>query len=139
MILIYENKFGKAEYDEPNKIVRTQYIGIANTEAIIDYLSKVITYSETHPIKHGVTNLSQLKGTFTGAMDFIEGQFYPKMIQNGLLTYAMVISNDVFTKFSADQLTKKIEGKLDWQIFSDINEAEEWTCKQIKKNSLQPI
>jgi len=43
--------------------------------------------------------------------------FYPKLIQNGLLTYAMVVSGDIFYKFAADQLTKKIGGTLDWQVF----------------------
>ncbi len=132
MVLIYENKFGKAEYDEATKTVRTQYIGISMVEPIKDYLQKVIQYSEKHPIRHGITNLTQMKGTFTGAMDFIEGEFYPKMINNGLQTYAMVISNDIFTKFAADELTKKIGGKLDWQVFSSLEEAEKWTSSMIE-------
>jgi hypothetical protein len=127
MVLIYENKFGKAEYDETTRTVRTQYVGVAVPEAIKDYLSKVILYSEKQPIKHGITNLSQLKGTFTGALDFIENEFYPKMIENGLRSYAMIISDDVFARFSADQLTKKIEGKLYWQVFSTPEDAENWT------------
>ena len=131
MELIYENKYGKAEYDRAARIVRTQYTGVAVTEAIKDYLSKVILFSEKQPIRHGITNLTQLKGTFTGAMDFIENEFYPKMIDNGLQTYAMVISNDIFTKFAADQLTKKIGGKLDWRVFSSIEDAEKWTGSMI--------
>jgi hypothetical protein len=127
MELIYENKYGKAEYDSTTKTVRTQYIGISMVEPIIDYLRKVIQFSQKYPIRHGVTNLTQMKGTFTGAMDFIENEFYPKMINNGLLTYAMVISNDIFTKFAAEELTKRIGGKLDWRVFSDLEEAEKWT------------
>jgi hypothetical protein len=125
--LIYQNKYGKAEYDASLQTVRTEYIGISNTDAIIDYLQKVIEFSETHSIRHGITNLVQLKGTFTGALDFIENQFYPSMINNGLISYAMIISSDVFTRFSADQLTKKIGGKLDWRVFSNLDEAENWT------------
>jgi hypothetical protein len=132
MELIYENKYGKAEYDHANRTVRTQYVGIAITESIIDYLEKVILYAEKHPIKHGVTNLSQMKGTFTGALDFIENIFYPKMIKNGLRTYAMVVSDDIFTKFAADQLTQKISGKLDWRVFSSLEEAEKWTSSMIE-------
>jgi hypothetical protein len=132
MILIYENKYGKAEYETAKKTVRTQYVGISMVEPIIDYLQKVIQYSEIHPIRHGITNLTQMKGTFTGAMGFIEGEFYPKMINNGLRTYAMVISNDIFTKFAADELTKKIGGKLDWKVFSSLEEAEKWTNSMIE-------
>jgi len=135
MELIYENKYGKAEYDAATKTVRTQYIGISITEPIIDYLRKVIQFSENHPIRHGVTNLTQMKGTFTGAMDFIENEFYPKMIKNGLQSYAMVVSNDIFTKFAADQLTKKIGGKLEWQVFESLEAAEKWTNSM--KASLQ--
>jgi hypothetical protein len=124
---IYENKYGKAEYDRATKTVRTQYVGVAITESIIDFLSMIVLYSEKNKIEHGITNLSQMKGTFTAAMDYLENEFYPKLIENGLLTYAMVVSSDIFTKFAADQLTKKIGGKLDWQVFSSIEEAEKWT------------
>jgi hypothetical protein len=128
---IYENKYGKAEYDRATKTVRTQYVGVAITESIIDFLSKIVVYSETHKIEHGVTNLSLMKGTFTAAMDYLENEFYPKLIKNGLLTYAMVVSSDIFTKFAADQLTKKIGGKLDWQVFESLEEAEKWTKSMI--------
>jgi hypothetical protein len=139
MELIYENKYGKAEYDRATKTVRTQYIGVSITEPIIDYLSKVILYSEKQRIKHGITNLTQMKGTFTGAMDFIENEFYPKMINNGLITYAMVISNDIFTKFAADQLTKKIGGKLDWRVFSSLEEAEKWTSSMFEAHKQEEL
>jgi len=127
MVHIYENKYGKAEYDPATKTVHTQYVGVAITESIIDFLSMIILYSEKHRIEHGITNLTQMKGTFTAAMDFLENEFYPKLIQNGLLTYAMVVSGDIFTKFAADQLTKKIGGTLDWQVFESLQEAEKWT------------
>jgi hypothetical protein len=68
-------------------------------------------------------------------MDFLENEFYPKLIQNGLLTYAMVVSGDIFTKFAADQLTKKIGGKLEWQVFESLEAAEKWTNSM--KASLQ--
>jgi hypothetical protein len=64
------------------------------------------------------------------------------MIKNGLRTYAMVVSDDIFTKFAADQLTQKISGKLDWRVFSSLEEAEKWTSSMIEthkpKNSSHP-
>jgi hypothetical protein len=132
MELIYENRYGKAEYDASTRTVRTQYVGVAIPDQIIDYLSKVVVFAEKKPIRHGITNLTQLKGTFTGALEYIENEFYPKMIKNGLVSYSMVVSNDVFTRFSADQLTQKIGGKLDWQVFSSLEAAEKWTTSKIE-------
>jgi hypothetical protein len=127
MILIHKNEFCKAEFEALTKTVRTQYIGIAEVEAITDLLKKVIVYSRQHNIEHMIANLTQMHGTFTGAMEFFEKEFYPNMIKNGLKTYAMAFSQDVFTKYASNQLQKKVGDKLYWHAFQSLNEAEEWT------------
>ncbi|UZR99296.1 hypothetical protein [Chondrinema litorale] len=132
MELIYKNNYGKAEYDAGTKTLRTQYIGIAHKEHIIDLLRKVIDFAENGKIKHMIANLTLMNGTFTGALDFFESEFYPHMIGNGLETYAMAVSNDVFTKFAATQLNKRIGGKLDWHVFPSLTDAEVWTKTQIE-------
>lgn len=127
MILIHKNGFSKAEFDPSIATLRTQYIGIANHEPIIDLLTKVMEFSKKEPIRHMIADLSLMQGTFTGAIDFFEKEFYPTMISHGLETYAMAVSSDVFTKFASTQLKKKVGNKLDWQAFANKQEAEAWT------------
>ncbi|QHT67252.1 hypothetical protein GXP67_11685 [Rhodocytophaga rosea] len=132
MILIHKNGFCKAQYDPSTKTVRTQYIGIANVESITDLLRKVLEFSAKQPIRHMIANLTLMQGTFTGALDFFEKEFYPTMIKNGLETYAMAVSSDVFTHFAATQLKKKVGGKLEWQAFPSVEKAEQWTSSLVK-------
>ncbi|WP_165823900.1 hypothetical protein [Pseudochryseolinea flava] len=127
--LIYKNENGAAHYDAQRKLVKTQYKGIVKVEAITDLLRHVIAYAEKNEIRLMCANLTEMQGTFSGAMDFFENEFYPSMIKNGLRAYAAALSKDVFTKFAASQLQKKVGGKLDWQAFSSIEDAEQWIEK----------
>ena len=135
MILIHKNEFCKAEFDPSSKTVRTQYIGIAKADAITNLLTKVMEFSGQHDIKHMIANLTKMQGTFTGLLDFFERQFYPTMINNGLRTYAMAVSPDVFTKYASNQLEKKVGNKLAWHAFNSLEDAEEWTTRMHLKSS----
>jgi hypothetical protein len=130
MILIHKNAFCNAIYDPATTIVRTEYVGIAQVEAITDLLRKVIDYSGKAPAKHMIANLTRMQGTFTGALPFFEKEFYPSMIANGLESYAMAVSTDVFTQYAASQLRKKV-GQIDWHVFSSVKEAEQWTATKV--------
>lgn len=132
--LIYKNEHGAAYYDRDNKLVRTQYKGIVKVEAITDLLRKVIDFSGKEKLHFMLANLTEMQGTFTAALDFFENEFYPAMIKNGLRSYASAVPKDVFTKFSATQLQKKVGGKLDWQAFSSLDDAEQWTQTQINQD-----
>ena len=132
-MLIYKNEYGKAEYEVNSKTLRTQYIGIAKTEPIIDLLGKVILFAEEGKIRHMIANLTAMKGSFAGAMKFFENEFYPHMIGNGLRTYAMAFSNDEVTRFAALQLNLKVMGLLEWHAFASLDEAEIWTSTKIQE------
>ena len=121
MELIYKNNFGKAEYDAATKTLRTQYIRIANKEPILDLLRQVIYYADKGKIKHMIANLTQMQGTFTGAMEFFENEFYPHMISHGLVSYAMAVSDDIFTKFAAAQLDIQFFGQWRNDVSSKLS------------------
>ena len=130
--LIYKNEFGSAVYDRANKMVRTQYSGMVKVDAITDLLLKVIEFSWKQKIHTMIANLTEMQGTFTGALDFFEKEFYPTMIKNGLHSYACALSKDAFTKYAATQLQKKVGGSLEWHAFQTVAEAERWMKEQSK-------
>jgi hypothetical protein len=136
--LIYKNEHGSAHYDRVKKLVRTQYKGIVKLESITDLLRNVIEFSRKEPIHFMLANLTEMQGTFTSAIDFFENEFYPAMIANGLQSYASALPKDVFTKFAASQLQKKVGGKLEWKAFSSLEDAEQWTDAQIRIGKTSP-
>jgi hypothetical protein len=131
--LIYKNELCNAKYDRISKLVRTQYVGIVKVDAITDLLRKVMEFSGKEQVNYMIANLTEMQGTFTGALDFFEKEFYPTMIRNGLYAYASTLSKDAFTKYAAAQLQKKVGGKLEWHAFSTVLEAENWMHAQINR------
>jgi hypothetical protein len=91
-------------------------------------------YSGNHKVRAMLANLTQMQGTFTGALDFFEKEFYPTMIHHGLLSYAICVSNDVFTQYAATQLKRKA-GNVEFHIYNNVEEAERW----MNSKSLQHI
>ncbi len=129
MELIHENDFANANYDRSRFLVQTQYVGIAHVQPIVELLRKVMEHSGKEKVRAMRANLTRMQGTFTEAMEFFEKEFYPTMIKNGLLSYAIVVSNDAFTKYAATQLRKKA-GNVDFHIYQNLEEADQWIASK---------
>lgn len=70
----------------------------------------------------------ELKGTWTGAMDWIVNDWWPRAMDAGFRAIAYIYSPDVFGKFSVDALLKQTDenGPVKQKPFKTIEEAKTW-------------
>jgi hypothetical protein len=128
MEIINENAFASAKYDTSTKVVYYHFVGQIRVPLGMETLKKVMAFAQARPIKGIVSNLSKLQGTFTGATEFFEKEYYPHMIKNGLCCTAIIVSNDIFTKYAVKELTKRV-GNFHLHVFEDASEAERWVLQ----------
>jgi hypothetical protein len=71
-----------------------------------------------------------LVGTFIEANDWIEQVWTPLIIAAGLRSIGQVVSPDVFSQYSIEDLKHRIGDQLDLHLFDNIEEAQEWLRAQ---------
>lgn len=125
MEIINTNAFATAKFDATRRIVFYEFIGLIRVPLGLETLRKVMEFSTHTPVRGIVSDLSKLQGTFTGATEFFEKEYYPHMIKNGLLCTAIVVSNDIFTKYAVNELKKKV-GHFQLHVYEDFKRAEQW-------------
>ncbi|MEL6535001.1 MAG: hypothetical protein AAFQ98_06285 [Bacteroidota bacterium] len=125
MILIAENRFGKAEYEPNLKHVYYTFHGRINVDLAKEVCKEVIAFSEDHEISVSMADLSETSGTFTGLQGWLVQNYFPVMIGKGLLGHGIVVPDDVFTKFAAGSLIQKM-GNFMIRTFNNASESKEW-------------
>jgi hypothetical protein len=130
MEVINENPFATARYNPQTRIVYYEFTGVISVPFGMETLRKVMLFAEQLPVRGIVSNLLKLHGTFTSVTGFFEKEYYPHMIKHGLHCTAIVVPNDVFTKYAVNELTKKV-GNFHLHVFQEYKTAEEWVKEMV--------
>jgi hypothetical protein len=129
MEMINTNVFCSAKYERNSKIVYYHYVGPMHTGFGMQTLQAVMRFAESNPVEGIVSDISTMKGTFVNINVFLEKEYYPHMIRHGLKCSAIVLSNDLFTKFGAQDLLKNV-GDFQLRMFDNFADAERWVFEK---------
>ncbi|PJJ59055.1 hypothetical protein [Hymenobacter chitinivorans] len=67
-----------------------------------------------------------LVGTFTEANDWIQQVWTPLIMSAGLRSFAQIVSADIFSQLSVEDLQLRIADQLDMQLFESLEAAQLW-------------
>jgi hypothetical protein len=132
MELIKENSFAKAEYNAENNIIYSKYGGKVDSKKALEVLEAQLKFSESNKVKAIHADLSDLSGTFTMINEWLEKNFFPVLIERGMVCHAFVVSPDIFSGFALDNLIKRI-GSFEMQTFKNSEKSEEWMLAKLKE------
>ncbi|MCG8697756.1 MAG: STAS/SEC14 domain-containing protein [Bacteroidales bacterium] len=122
--VILENDFGAAVYDRDNMLIEISFDGRVNVDSMKSIYIKSMSFMETNPTKGLVNDLSKMTGTFTKLNEWILTDMR-STYDLGLRKSALIVSDDIFTEFAAQDLQNKAQ-LVEFKIFKHSNEALEW-------------
>jgi hypothetical protein len=131
METIFKGSHVTLSYDGGKKILYYEYKGTVLVDKGIEGLKKTMEFASKRSVKGILSDLTEMSGSFTNANEFLENEYYPYMIQRGLVCNAFVVSNNVFTKFATDQLIKRM-GSFELRTFNNVPEAQKWVESKIR-------
>jgi len=117
--------------DQENQWLYTNWTGTPSVETVKEGLEAILTFLKMPGINKILNDNRQLKGTWTGAIDWITNDWSPRALATGYRATAMIYSPDVFGKFSVDTFLKQNESSPIQQMpFHSFKEAAEWLKEQ---------
>ncbi len=132
--LIHENNFVKAYYDRERQILRANYQGVVNVDLASENFDVIISKLSEYPLRAGIFNCMEMKGTFTKLNDYLKKVWYPAIIPQGYICWSMA-TTDAFTRFAANLLINSLTPKeITAKLFGSPDKAEEWVYDFLKNN-----
>lgn len=127
--LLFDGKTCKAEYIAEKKTVLYTIIGYINVEENKEMYLKVFEFMKSNLTIAFMHDFKQMRGTFTQMNDWIVELFRPAT-QLGLKYEAMILNDDVFTQFAANDVIKKVT-IVQIQVFKTREDADKWIDEKL--------
>ncbi|MEM9857438.1 MAG: hypothetical protein AAF843_08785 [Bacteroidota bacterium] len=127
MKLIKEGKQLKLYLDEENNWLYADWYGKVNDKWVIEGLELIYEAISEEGVGVLLNDNTNLNGTWTGVIEYVINDWYPKALNAGYRKVAFVYSQDIFTRFSVDVLRKQdTDSPVDQKTFYSIEEAKVW-------------
>ncbi len=127
---VFKSKFLVINYDEKLNLLKEEwlnYYGIKVEDAVYQepMLAIVKTFQEKK-VANFLSDTTERKALQTKEEIWMEQNFYPELIKNGLKKIALVNSKDVLGTAVAKNIFENLNESLSVEIFNKKKNAEEW-------------
>jgi hypothetical protein len=123
-----------AEYDQQNDWVYGNWIGYVTIDEVKEAANTYLSILQETRCPHLLNNNRQLLGTWDKANEWIEKEWTPKALANGLKNFAHVVSPSIFAELSAKNLEVRVENiGFTMRTFKESSDAATWLKQQQKK------
>ena len=130
---LFEGSTVIAEYMPDRQLVIYTLDGYVDIEEHKKMYLEIIEFMKTNKVVAFMHDLRNMKGTFTQINDWLVETFRPA-IELGLKYSAMVLNDDIFTAFAANDIAGKVK-IIKLQIFRSEADAEVWLDEHMKPSS----
>lgn len=118
------------ERNQTDNWVHARWHGRQSLSTIIDGGLTYVDMLRAEPCARLLNDHRALVGTFTEANDWIQQVWTPLIINAGLRYFAQVVSADIFSQLSAEDLQHRIGDQLHIQLFNSLEDAQDWLRAQ---------
>ena len=126
-----QNKRGKVyytiEYDPANHWNYSNWLGFVSIEEVIAGCEEGLELIIANGCPSLLNDNRQISGPWSGANEWIVQSWMPRALEAGLKRFAHIVSPNVFSALSAQQLVSRVEDLgFEMRIFEDQPSAEAW-------------
>ncbi len=125
MKLLYKDQFIETYLDETNHWIYNNWQNYQTLDSIVNGGNKMIEFVNEHQVKFILNDNRLVKGTWTFALDWINNDWFPRLLAAGVTRFALIQSKDVFSRFSADRVATDDPNQV-YRVFPGEDEAKAW-------------
>ncbi|EMR04742.1 hypothetical protein [Cesiribacter andamanensis] len=126
-----KNKLGQTYYTGFMNTARGWYEGewngYVNSDEVIEAVKIVMANTDQSTFTKSLNDSSKGEGSWDEANDWLGQNWIPYAVAGGLQKFAFVVSPDIFSAMSSEDLQTKIPGTgFEMRTFQHRSEAEAW-------------
>jgi hypothetical protein len=125
------NKLGQVYYtgfmNEKQGWYEGEWNGYVSSEEVIEAVKKVMKDFDQTTFTKSLNDSSKGEGSWDEANEWLAQNWIPYAIAGGLKKFAFVVSPDIFSSMSSEDLTTRVPGTgFEMKTFQTRNDAASW-------------
>jgi hypothetical protein len=137
-MMLHKNENLTIEYSQEGEYLVTSWNGFTSYETFAEGIDQIMTYFYEKKARGLLIDTTQHKGVEPKGQQYAAAQLNDYMRLYGAVNQAIVVSKDVFARFSVKNFTKQLaanEGIFQQKYFDNLQEAKKWLV-DVRKEQL---
>ena len=118
------------EYNQVEDWIHARWYGRQTLGTVMDGGLTYLDLLRQKPCSKLLNDHRDLVGTFTDANEWIQQVWTPLIIKQGLRFIGQVVSPDIFSQLSIEDLKFRISDQLDIYLFDTLETTQDWLRAQ---------
>lgn len=129
-MIIAKNQMAVTHFIEEEKMLISVYSGLVDIDLSIEHLKKLIKFYKENDVRKSIVDVSKVLGSFVKVLAFLESDYYPAAIENGLKAQVYIASDDLIIKnLSARLEMMAAMFDITSAVVKTREQAERWVSK----------
>lgn len=135
MTFIFENSTGSAHYDDEYFLLYLSFNGLINNkiEEGIEVMKKSMDYCYGKEILGVISDLRAIHGNFSKALEFVEYQYIPQLIKNGMKWAVHITPRDLLIQHLTEKI-HEMDESVEFKLFENFDVADQWIKEKVRKH-----
>lgn len=125
-INVSENDALRIYYNEKANCIITRSIGFVYDKELKTFLDQIIFFLQEKNINKLIVDLTYRQTYTDEDQKWIDTNWFPRVLEAGLIYFGYVIPNDLFMQLSADEILVKQKSSVKVIPFGHLEKAIEW-------------
>lgn len=130
-----DRTFVKIYSDEENQLICNEWIGFLKKEQVIPGALKVLELIRQTNAPYMLNDGSKNTGPWADSNEWIATEWMPQAVSSGMKYFAQVLSPNIFSQLSAQQMEANAAG-FQMKMFESAETARKW-LEEMRKKELQ--
>lgn len=127
---VYASPYSSIEVDPEKKLMRVVWFKESidlNEEQVMQEISKILDFLKEYSISYILVDSRKYPFRTNETLQrWINYTYMPKIVDNGILRYAIVVEKKIQSIYEDFQDEDDVEDDITVEYFTDLNEAERW-------------
>ncbi|GAB2704733.1 hypothetical protein GCM10011495_15980 [Hymenobacter frigidus] len=123
---LFDKVYLTIEFDEANKWIYTNWIGVLHTEKVIQGCQATLEFLREKPCPLMLNDNREVVGSWNSANDWIAQNWMPQALAMGLKRFAHIVSPGIFGQASAAEMITRVGSQFEMRLFEDMEMAKAW-------------
>lgn len=130
--VVNDKPYVKSFWDKDHQCYVNQWHGIVGKKDFKEAVMIGFNYMMENKVKVHLADARDMRTGWTGAEDWLHEFFWPKLVENGLTHFGIILPHNAFLEFASYQMEQKMKDEgvsIVYCAFDSMKNANKWSLE----------
>ncbi|WP_207432923.1 hypothetical protein [Sabulibacter ruber] len=128
--IIFKDNYITISYNQDQKYVNADWTGFQTKQSVQDGCERILEILAQYECHKILNDNTHVEGIWSSAAEWVGSDWFPRLRQAGMTSFAWVYSPSMFSRLSTDKSLRFTYDTTGIEVFEDMNVALTWLAER---------